>query len=95
MFIRLENINTQKRTFILSYKNCSISVDFSVVNFFQDFIGEIYEVYGTIEKSSVNEVVHCSALLVDLVQGADMKLIEESLLKFNRTIHAEYIEIFI
>ncbi len=94
-FLRLESIDPQRRLLILTYKNTSISVDFSVVNQFKDFIGEVYEVYGTIEKKSGHDRSHCFALLVDTVQGADMKLIEESLVIFNKTVRPEYLNIFI
>lgn len=90
---RLEGIDAQNRTLVISYKNSSISVDFALVNQFQDFIGEIYEIYGTVE--SLEGRIYCSALLIDIIQGSDMKLIEESLLIFNRSVHSEYKNIFI
>ncbi len=90
---RLEGIDGKNRTLVISYKKSSIPVNFALVNQFQDFIGEIYEIYGTVE--SLGGRLYCSALLIDIVQGSDMKLIEESILLFNRSVHSEYENIFI
>lgn len=82
----------------MQYENSSIIVDFSLVAKFQDFIGEIYEVYGTLEKYSKEgdqDTPFCSALLANVVEGADMKLIKDSLIIFNKLAHPEYENIFI
>lgn len=81
---------------MISYQDTSINVNFSLLSHFQDFIGEIYEIYGTLEKSQEEpQESFCSALLANIVEGADMKLIKESLIIFNKKTHQKYENIFI
>ena len=98
---RLDKIDPQKNLLTIKHKNHSIDVDYSLVHKFEDFIGQVYEVYGTIEKHEQtseylkDSSLFCSALLLNTVENADMKLLEQSIQIFNKRIYPEYSDIFI
>lgn len=94
-YFRLDGIDTQRMSLVLSYKSASISVDFSLLNQLDVLQGEIYEIYGTIEQLNSGKDRYCSALIINIVEGADMKLIEQCLLTFNKSTHPEFQNIFI
>ena len=107
---RLDKIYPQRNLLVIKYKNHSILVDYSFINHLQDLFGKVYEIYGTIEAfkqpkdlhsvDSVHSVdsahsVYCSALLLNIVEDADMSILEQSILIFNKKIYPEYNDIFI
>ena len=82
---------------MIKYKNHSIYVNYSLVNRFQNFIGKIYEIYGEIEafEEPYNSgSVFCSALFLNVIEDADMTVLEQSILTFNKKIYPEYNNIF-
>lgn len=75
-------------------------MDYSLVNQFQDFIGNVYEIYGTIElnvnsASDSTGSKYISALLIDRVEDGDMTILEQGIRIFNNFTFPEYKEIFI
>lgn len=73
-------------------------MDYSLVSRFQDFIGNVYEIYGSIESLGSPAAVdnkYISALLINIVQDADMAILEQSIKLFNHFTYPEYKEIFI
>lgn len=106
-FFRLDRIDPQKNLLVINYKSHSINVDYSLVNQFQDLIGNVYEIYGSVEvhecpAPSINNItndskhIYISALLIDIVKdGGDMTIIEQSLKIFNNSTFPEYKETFI
>lgn len=75
---------------VISHRSHSISVDFSLVGQFHNFIGGIYEVYGSIEESPPNSNnMICCALLINMLHDADLAIIEQSIYTFNSIIHSD------
>lgn len=87
---------------IISHNASKIIVEFSLIEHFHDFIGEIYEICGTIENSKFSNVlkcdgneIFCSALLIKIIEGADMQLIQSSASIINSHLYPHYKNIFV
>ena len=97
------SLDVQQRTMIISHNASKIIVEFSLIEHFQDFIGEIYEICGTLETSKFsnvlkcdeNEIIFCSAVLITIIQGANMQLIQSSASIINSHLYPHYKNIFV
>lgn len=93
-YYRLDVIDPQLCLLLIKHNGVSIYVDYSLIKQFQDYIGKVYEIYGTVEKRERDGQTYCSALFLNIVEDADMSLLEQSFLVFNKIIYPQFIDIF-
>ena len=78
----------------LSHSGFIFAVDYSLVQNFEDFIGEYYEVYGSIDIDSDTTFTLCSSSLINLIQDADIRIIEQTFRTFNMKIYPQMAKYF-